>query len=75
MVASKVVKILDLVDPDDPVLASKGLLDGAELGALSRKTRATDAVLGLSSGEQRVVVVIRHLVPDMLLVAAVAGGD
>ena len=74
MVATKVVKILDLVDPDDPVLAGKGLLDGAELGALCGKTRATDTVLGLSGGEQRVVVVVRHLVPDLLLVSAGVGG-
>jgi hypothetical protein len=70
VVAAKVVKILDLVNPDDPVLASKGLLNGAELGALGGKTRVADTVLGLSRGEQRVVVVVGHLVPSMLSVSA-----
>lgn len=63
VVAAKVVKILDLVDPDDPVLASKGLLNGAKLGALCGETSVTNTVLGLSSREQCVVVVVRHLVP------------
>jgi hypothetical protein len=63
VIAAKVVEILDLVDPNDPVLAGKGLLDGAELGALCRETRVTNTILGLSSGEQCVVVVVRHLVP------------
>jgi hypothetical protein len=34
VVAAKVIKVLDLVNPDDPVLARKGLLDSAEFGAL-----------------------------------------
>ena len=34
VVTAKVVKVLDLVDPDDPVLAGKGLLKGAEFWTL-----------------------------------------
>lgn len=63
VITAKVVKVLDLVNPNDPVLASKSLLNGAKLRTLGGKSYATNAVLGLSSGEQRVVVVVRHLVP------------
>jgi hypothetical protein len=67
VVAAKVVKILDLVDPDDPVLTGEGLLNGTELRAFCGQSRVTDTVLCLSSGEERIVVVVRHLVPMTLL--------
>lgn len=38
VVAAKVVKVLDLVDPDNPVLTGKGLLEGAEFWTLGWKS-------------------------------------
>ena len=58
MVTAEVVKILHLVDADDPVLAGEGLFERVEDGALLRKTRASDTVVGLAGREERVVVVI-----------------
>lgn len=58
VVTTKVIKILDLVNSDDPVLTGKGLLNGAELRTLGRQTRVTDAVLCLTRREQRIVVVV-----------------
>jgi len=64
---AEVVGLLDLVDADDPVLAGEGLLDGAELGAHGGQLGAADAVLGLAGGEERVVVVVGHLVHQAVL--------
>jgi hypothetical protein len=63
MVSPKVVQILNLVDPDDPVLAREGFLDRCQLWALGRKSYATDTVSGLAGGEEGVVVIVGHLVP------------
>jgi hypothetical protein len=63
MVSAYVVEVFDLVDPDNPVLACKRLFQRAELGALLRQSNAAHTVLGLASGEQRVVVIVRHFVP------------
>lgn len=63
VVTTKVVKVLDLEDTDDPVLTGEGLLEGVELGAFSREFNSTDTVNGLTSGEERLVVVVRHFVP------------
>ena len=65
--SAQVVGLLDLVDADDPVLAGEGLLDGAELGANGGQLGAADAVLGLTGREERVVVVIGHLVHQAVL--------
>lgn len=62
--AAKVVVVLDLVNSNDPVLTGKCLLERVQLRAGSRQTRATDAVSGLASWEQRVVVVVAHLVHE-----------
>jgi hypothetical protein len=63
---AKVIRLFDLVDADDPVLAGEGLLDGAELGA-DGQLGAADAVLRLAGGEEGVVVVIGHLVHQAVL--------
>lgn len=63
VVAAQVVKVLDLVDSDDPVLAGEGFLDRGELRALGGETDTADTVLGLAGGEEGVEVVVRHLVP------------
>lgn len=67
MRTAKIIQILDLVNSDDPVLAGKGLLHRAELRALGRQTDATDAVGGLAGREERIVVVVRHLVHERVL--------
>jgi len=59
---AQVVQVLDLVDPDDPVLGREGLLDRAELGPGGGEFAASHAVGSLAGGEERVVVVVRHLV-------------
>ena len=64
---AEVVGLLDLVDTDDPVLTGEGLLNSAELGALGGQLGATDAVLSLAGGEERVVVVVGHLVHQAVL--------
>lgn len=58
VVTTKVVEVLDLVNPDDPVLTGEGLLNGAKLRTLSRQTRVTDTVLCLTCREKRIVVVV-----------------
>lgn len=63
VVTAHVVKVLDLVDADDPVLAGEGLLHRVEDGALVRQPDTTHAISNLASGEQVGIVVVRHLVP------------
>ena len=63
MVPADIVKVLDLVDADNPILARERLVERAELGPLLRKPGAADAVLGLARGEERVVIVVGHFVP------------
>lgn len=63
VVTVKVVKVLDLVDPDDPVLTGKGLLHSRQLGSFGGKSHTTDTVDGLALLEEGVVVVVGHLVP------------
>ena len=67
VLTTKVVEILDLVDPDDPVLTGERLLDSGELGALSRQLNTTDTILGLPGREEGVVVVVGHLVHQAVL--------
>lgn len=68
MISAEIIQILDLIDTNDPVLASESLLNGAELRTLGRETSTADTVGGLSGREKGVVVVVRHLVPKRLSV-------
>lgn len=63
MVSANVVKVLDLVNSNDPVLTSEGFLDGVEDWANFWHSGATNTVLCLSRWEKGVIVVVRHLVP------------
>lgn len=67
MVSAEVIKVLDFVDTDNPVLASEGLLDRIQDRTLGGETGATNSVGRLSWGEQAAEVVVRHLVPTTLL--------
>lgn len=67
MVSAEVVKVLDLVDTDDPVLTGKGLLDRVKDGTLGGETDTTNSVGSLSRREQGTEVVVGHLVPVNLL--------
>jgi hypothetical protein len=69
VISAYIIQVLDLVDSDDPVLTREGFLDGIEDGADIWKLNASDTILRLSCGEERVVVVVGHLVPiEILLV-------
>lgn len=63
MITAEVIQVLDLVETNDPVLAGESLFQCVELGAFLGKFCATDTVHGLTRREERLVVVIRHLVP------------
>lgn len=63
VVTTKVVQILNLVETDDPVLASERLFQRVELWSFFGKFGATDTVHGLTSWEERLEIVVRHLVP------------
>ena len=64
MVSSYVIKVFDLVDPDDPVLARERLFQSAELRALLWESGAADSVLSLTRREERIIVVVGHFVPS-----------
>ena len=64
MISPNVIQILDLVDPNDPIFACESFLQRTELGSLRRQARSSNPVLSLSRREQRVVVVVRHLIPS-----------
>lgn len=63
MVSADIIKVLDLVDTDDPVLTGVGLLKRVEDWAGIREPNTSDAVHGLPRREKRRVVVVGHLVP------------
>lgn len=63
VVSAKVVKVFDLVNPDDPVLTSKCLLHRRELGSVGGQSHTTDTVDGLATLEKGTVVVVGHFVP------------
>jgi hypothetical protein len=67
MISVEVIKILDLVNSDDPVFAGESFFQGRELGAFGGELRAADAVGGLAGGEERVVVVVGHFVHQAVL--------
>lgn len=64
MIAPKVVKVLDLVKSHNPVLACESFLERAELWSLCWQLGATHAIGGLTGREERVVVVVAHLVHE-----------
>ncbi len=51
VVSPNIVQVLHFVDADDPVLARESLLEYAQLGTLSRKSRASDTILCLTRWE------------------------
>ena len=63
MVSTHIVEVLHLVDSDDPILARESFLNSCELRAFRGQPRASHPVYSLTGGEQRIVVVVRHLVP------------
>jgi hypothetical protein len=64
MVTVNVVKILDLVDTDNPILTGKSLLQSVESRSLRRHSGVSNTINGSSRGEHASVVVVRHLVPE-----------
>jgi len=58
MISTNIVKILDLVDPDDPVLTGKGLVQSTELWTDGWKAGSANAVLGLTGWEESVEIVV-----------------
>lgn len=62
--SAQVVKVLDLVNSDDPVLTGECLLESGELGSLGGDLASSDTVGGLTGGEEGVVVVVAHLVHE-----------
>ncbi len=67
VITTEIVKVLDLVNSYDPILTGKGLLNSAKFGTFARQPRTTNSVLGLPGREERVVVVVRHLVPSTIV--------
>lgn len=63
MITTNVVKVLDFVDTDDPVLAGISLLNRVDNRSLVWDSNLSDSISGLSRRKQRAVVVIRQLVP------------
>lgn len=63
MIPAYVVKIFDFVDSDDPVLAGEGFFNTVESWTNIWQLDAPDSILRLPSREERVVVVVRHLIP------------
>ncbi len=63
MVSADIVKIFDLVYPDDPVLAGEGLLERIEDWALVGNPDTTDTVRCSIGREKGGIVVVGHLVP------------
>lgn len=64
MSPAQIIERLDLVDPDDPVLAGKSLFERAQLRALSWELLSPHSVHRLAGREKRVVVVVAHLVHE-----------
>jgi hypothetical protein len=63
VVTAEVVQVLDLVETNNPVLTSEGLLQRVELGTLRGELGATNPVDRLARREEALVVVVGHLVP------------
>lgn len=60
----QIILRLHLVNPDDPILTRERLLHRTQLGTLRGQFRAAHTVGGLAGGEERVVVVVAHLVHE-----------
>ena len=63
VVSAKIVKILDLENPDDPVFTGERFLHCRQLRTFRWKSDTTDTVDRLAVLEEGVVVVVRHFVP------------
>ena len=61
---AQIIQILNLIDPNNPILARESLLQRLDLWALSRHLALSDPIHGLSGREERVVVVVGHLVHE-----------
>ena len=64
MAATQIIQVFNLIDSNNPVLARESLLKRAQFWALRWEFRTTDAILRLARREERVVVVVRHLVHE-----------
>jgi len=62
MVSTDIVKVLDLVNSNDPVLAGECFFYCVEDGSNIRKLNTTNTILSLSNREEAVVVVVGHFV-------------
>lgn len=69
MITANVVKILDLVNTDEPILTGEGFLQYIECGACIGHFNTPDSINDLSRGVRLVEVVVRHLVPESSLLA------
>ncbi len=58
VVSADVVKVLNLVKSDDPVLAGEGFLQCSQLRTFSWQLRAANSVLRLACREQGIIVVV-----------------
>jgi hypothetical protein len=58
VVSADIIKILDLVNSDNPVLARESLFHSIEDGPYFWQLDTTDSILSLSGWEERVVVVV-----------------
>lgn len=63
MVTVKVVKILDLIDANNPVLTGESLVHSVDSVALGGDLDTSDSIMAMSVGEKGSEVVVRHLVP------------
>ncbi|KAI6761835.1 hypothetical protein HG531_002388 [Fusarium graminearum] len=61
MVTAKVVKVLDPVDADNPVLTGESFLQGVKSRALRRHGGVSNSVNSSSRGEHACIVVITHV--------------
>ena len=63
VVAANVIQILDLVDTDNPVLASESLLQCIKGRTLGRHGGVSNSINSSSRREHACVIVVGHLVP------------
>jgi hypothetical protein len=63
MISADIVKVFDLVNSNDPVLAGKTFLNRIEDRSNFWQSSTTDTILSLSRREKGVIVVVGHLIP------------
>lgn len=63
VIPTEVVKIFDLVNPNDPVFTSECFLKRIKLRAIYRQPNSTNAVNWLCTVEKIVVVMVAQLIP------------